>query len=163
MADPEEIKNSESNSKAPARDELVKSHALIIERTFSYFDIPVRVVEVDVLKNMVHFSIEIALGTKIDDILALHKDLALALASPTGDVEIEAPIKGRSLIRIKVPIFTNPKLDSEKYKIIRVTEKEPSNNIFKSLLSFLLKLLIIAFDWLSDKLRTVEAKIYKSL
>ncbi|MDD5145194.1 MAG: DNA translocase FtsK [Candidatus Pacebacteria bacterium] len=159
MSDKEETSKIETEPKTPTRDELVKRNALIIERTFESFGIYSRVVEVDIHKNMVHFSIEIALGTKIDDVLALHKDLALALASPSGDVEMEAPIKGRSLIRIKVPLLTNPKLDPEKYKIIRIAEKEPAENSLKSFFRLLLRLIIIVFDWLSEKLRVVENKI----
>lgn len=159
MTDPEETKNKEVERKVLTRDEQVKANAFIIEKSLEAFGIYSRVVEVDILENMVHFSIEIALGTKIDDILALNKDLALALASPSGDIEIEAPIKGRSLIKIKVPLLTNPKLKPEKYKIIRIIEKEPAENTIKSFIRTLLKIIIVVFDWFSEKLRNIESKI----
>ncbi len=159
MADPEEIKNKESEQKAPTRDELVKSNALIIERTLESFGIYTRVVEVDIHEDMVHFCVEIVLGTKIDDILALNKDLALALASPSGNVEIEAPIKGRSLIRIKVPLVTNPKHKPEKFKILRITEKEPAESTFKLVVRSIIMIVIIIFEWFSEKLRVLEGKI----
>ena len=102
MTDSEEVKNKEIKQKVLTRDEQVKANVFIIEKTLESFGIYSKVVEVDILDNMVHFSLEIALGTKIDKIISLRKDLALSLASPSGDVEIEAPIKGRSLIKIKV-------------------------------------------------------------
>ena len=45
------------------------------------FGIYFRVIEVDIRENMVQFSIEIALGTKTDDVVARNKDFATALAS----------------------------------------------------------------------------------
>lgn len=159
MTDPVEIKNKEVKQKVLTRDEQVKYNALIIEKTLESFGIFARVCEIQILENMVHFSIEIAMGTKIDRILALKKELAIALASPSGDVEIEAPIKGSSLIKIKVPLLTNPKLKSEKYKIIRITEKEPAENTIKSFIRTLLKTIIIVFNWFSEKLRNIESKI----
>lgn len=159
MTDVEDTINKEEEQKVPARYEQAKNNALMIERTLDSFGILARVCEINILDNMVHFSLEIALGTKIDDILALNKDIALALASPSGDVEIEAPIKGKSLIKIKVPLLTNPKLKPEKYKIIRITEKEPAENTIKSFFRTLLKLIIVVFDWISNKLRIIESKI----
>ena len=44
-----------------------------------------------------------AIGTKLSKISALSNDLALALAAPTGQVRIEAPIPGRSLVGIELP------------------------------------------------------------
>ncbi len=41
--------------------------------------------------------------TKVSKIASLHEDLAMALASPTGSVRIEAPIPGKPYIGIEVP------------------------------------------------------------
>jgi S-DNA-T family DNA segregation ATPase FtsK/SpoIIIE len=49
------------------------------------------------------YAIEVALGTKLSKITALERDLALALAAPTGTIRIEAPIPGRSLVGIELP------------------------------------------------------------
>jgi len=48
-------------------------------------------------------NLEVALGTKLSKITALERDLALALAAPTGTIRIEAPIPGRSLVGIELP------------------------------------------------------------
>jgi S-DNA-T family DNA segregation ATPase FtsK/SpoIIIE len=45
----------------------------------------------------------IALGTKVSKITSLANDLALALAAPTGQVRIEAPIPGRDLVGLEIP------------------------------------------------------------
>ena len=42
-------------------------------------------------------------GTKLSKISALSNDMALALAAPTGQIRIEAPIPGRSLVGIELP------------------------------------------------------------
>ena len=39
----------------------------------------------------------------MEKITKRHKDIAMALASMTGDVEIEAPIPGKALIAIRMP------------------------------------------------------------
>lgn len=43
------------------------------------------------------------MGTKLSKILALQNDLALALATSTGNVRVEAPIPGKSLVGIEIP------------------------------------------------------------
>lgn len=49
------------------------------------------------------YAIEVALGTKLSKITALSNDLALALAAPTGQIRVEAPIPGRSLVGLELP------------------------------------------------------------
>ena len=52
---------------------------------------------------MTQYALEVALGTKLSKITALSNDLALARAAPTGQIRIEAPIPGRSLVGIELP------------------------------------------------------------
>jgi S-DNA-T family DNA segregation ATPase FtsK/SpoIIIE len=61
------------------------------------------VVEVNLGPAVTQYAIEVALGTKLSKITALERDLALALAAPTGTIRIEAPIPGRSLVGIELP------------------------------------------------------------
>lgn len=77
--------------------------ASLIEETYNAFGIVTRVVEVNHHSKDFEFCLEIALGNSIDEIVKHKKDIAMALASPTGDIEIEAPIPGKSLIAIRVP------------------------------------------------------------
>ncbi len=81
----------------------LKGNAAIIEQTLDSFGIQARVVEVNTGPAVTQYAIEISLGTKLSKITALQNDLALALAAPTGQIRIEAPIPGRSLVGIEIP------------------------------------------------------------
>jgi len=67
------------------------------------FGITARVAEVNKGPAVTQYSLEVALGTKLSRIMALANDLALALAAPTGQIRIEAPIPGKSLVGIELP------------------------------------------------------------
>ena len=81
----------------------IKENAAIIEKTLESFGITARVVEVNKGPAVTQYALEVALGTKLSKITALERDLALALAAPTGTIRIEAPIPGRSLVGIELP------------------------------------------------------------
>lgn len=81
----------------------MKQNAAIIEKTLESFGIQARVVEVNLGPAVTQYALEITLGTKLSKITALSNDLALALAAPTGQIRIEAPIPGRSLVGIEIP------------------------------------------------------------
>jgi len=81
----------------------IKKKADIIEKTLESFGIAARVAEVNLGPAVTQYALEIALGTKLSKITTLANDLALALAAPTGQIRIEAPIPGRSLVGIEVP------------------------------------------------------------
>ncbi len=81
----------------------LKKNAAIIERTLDSFGIAARVVEVNLGPAVTQYALEIALGTKLSKITALSNDMALALAAPTGQIRIEAPIPGRSMVGIEIP------------------------------------------------------------
>lgn len=81
----------------------IKDNAASIEKTLDSFGITARVVEVNLGPAVTQYALEVALGTKLSKITALERDLALALAAPTGTIRIEAPIPGRSLVGIELP------------------------------------------------------------
>ena len=81
----------------------LKANAGIIEQTLDSFGIQAHVVEVNTGPAVTQYALEITLGTKLSKITALQNDLALALAAPTGQIRIEAPIPGRSLVGIEIP------------------------------------------------------------
>jgi S-DNA-T family DNA segregation ATPase FtsK/SpoIIIE len=95
------ILSSSSGQKADRGD--MKHNASIIERTLESFGITARVTEVNLGPAVTQYALEIAMGTKLSKITALSNDLALALAAPTGQIRIEAPIPGRSLVGIEIP------------------------------------------------------------
>ncbi|MBI2326812.1 DNA translocase FtsK [Candidatus Curtissbacteria bacterium] len=81
----------------------VKQNAHTIEKTLESFGIAAKVVEVNLGPTVTQYALEIPMGTKLSKILALQNDLALALATLTGNVRIEAPIPGKSLVGIEIP------------------------------------------------------------
>lgn len=90
-----------SGKKADTGD--VKKVASVIEKTLQSFGIGAHVVEVNVGPAVTQYALEIALGTKVSKITSLSNDLALATEAPTGQIRIEAPIPGRSLVGIEIP------------------------------------------------------------
>lgn len=81
----------------------VNNNAAVIENTLEAFGITAKVVEVNLGPAVTQYALEVAIGTKLSKINALSNDLALALAAPTGQIRIEAPIPGRSLVGIELP------------------------------------------------------------
>lgn len=81
----------------------LKQNAQIIEKTLESFGITAKVAEVNLGPTVTQYGLEIPMGTKISKIITLQNDLALALATSTGNVRIEAPIPGKSLVGIEIP------------------------------------------------------------
>lgn len=81
----------------------IKLNADTIERTLDSFGIKAKVKEVNYGPSVTQYALEINRGTKLSKITGLSTDLALALAAPGGQIRIEAPIAGRSLVGIEVP------------------------------------------------------------
>ncbi|MEA3355437.1 MAG: DNA translocase FtsK [Patescibacteria group bacterium] len=81
----------------------VKQNAATIERTLESFGIKAKVEEVNRGPAVTQYAIKIAEGTKLSKITSLQNDLALALAAPQGQIRIEAPIPGRSLVGLELP------------------------------------------------------------
>ena len=85
----------------------VKHNASTIENTLESFGIRAKVKEVNFGPSVTQYALEITRGTKLSKITSLSTDLALALAAPGGQIRIEAPIAGRSLVGIEVPNRTS--------------------------------------------------------
>lgn len=81
----------------------LKHNAAIIERTLESFGIAAKVTQVNQGPTVTQYALEIPMGIKLSKILSLQNDLALALATQTGNVRIEAPIPGKSLVGIEIP------------------------------------------------------------
>lgn len=98
---PLSILSSKSGGKADRGD--VKANAQIIENTLESFGIKAKVVEYNPGPAVTQYALDIYKGTRLAKITALSTDLALALAAPTGQIRIEAPIPGRNLVGVEVP------------------------------------------------------------
>jgi len=73
----------------------------IIERTLEEFNIEADVVEVAHGPTVTRYEIQLAPGIKVNKIVSLADNLAMALAAI--DVRVEAPIPGKSAIGVEVP------------------------------------------------------------
>ncbi len=104
--DKDKLKDIE-NEKIKQRGYVGRKLAETIELSFESLGIICKVVEFNFRQNDMEFCLELALGTPIENVIKYHKDIAMAVSSPTGDVEIEAPIPGRSLFAVRIPVKTD--------------------------------------------------------
>lgn len=81
----------------------VKQIAQTIEKTLEAFKIHAEVVEVNPGPSVTQYAISIPTGIKISDVRALADEIAMAVSSPTGNVLVNGPIPGKSLIGIEIP------------------------------------------------------------
>ena len=96
----------------------IKQTAELIEQTLESFGIRSRVVEINTLEKETEFCLEVALGTNIKKIEKIDSTIAMALASPTGKVKIQAPIPGKALVGIRVPNVNKTEAKNINYKVI---------------------------------------------
>lgn len=81
----------------------IERNSQIIEQTLASFGVRARVVDVSLGPAVTQYALEAKRGTKLSSITTLSSDLAMALASKTGTIRIEAPIPGKSQIGVEVP------------------------------------------------------------
>lgn len=74
-----------------------------IVETLRSFGIDVEIASTKIGPSVTQYALRTKSVTKVSKIASLHEDLAMALASPTGSVRVEAPIPGTSEIGIEVP------------------------------------------------------------
>lgn len=98
---PLSILNNKRGKEAERGD--IKANADIVESTLDSFGIRAKVREVNLGPAVTQYAIEVSSGTKLNKVTSLANDLAYALAAPHGQIRIEAPIPGRSLVGIEVP------------------------------------------------------------
>ncbi len=101
-------KNTKVNS-----NDFTKSNKIILERVLSDFDIKGSVVEIHVGPAVTQYEVAVSSGTKLSKVVAIDKEIALALAAK--HVSIEAPIPGKSTVGIEIP---NPSISAVKIKEI---------------------------------------------
>lgn len=151
----EEVAQSERN---PADQQILKTIE-IVQMTYASFGYQVKVVEVEVQEKFYKLGLAICMGTKVDQIISLSKEVALALSSPTGKVNIHM-VPGRDLIEIAVP-RGKKYVPKGKYKIVEVCKdkglesgKLQSSEFYqdlKMLVRFLLSKTGDFFYWLEQK------------
>lgn len=103
---------------------FVQKWAGVLESTFDEHGILTKVMEVNLQENSVEYRLSIVAGLKLKYILELEPDIALAMASPTGHVMIEAPIPGTQYVGITVPKPNEAEpIKEQKLKVVHLTKE----------------------------------------
>ena len=81
--------------------EVINQNTKVLERVFRDFGMTARVVEVHVGPAVTQYEMSLERGTKVNKVLSISREIALALAAK--EVRIEAPIPGKNTIGVEVP------------------------------------------------------------
>ena len=76
--------------------EFIQSNNKILERVFNDFGIVGKVVEVHVGPTVTQYEVELKAGTKVNKVLSINREIALALAAK--DVRIQAHVKLKDIL-----------------------------------------------------------------
>lgn len=117
LTKPKTVDNSSDNAQV---DDNVKA----LEKVLKDFGIIAKVVEVHIGPAVSQYELEVASGTRVNKIISINREIALALAKK--DVRIEAPIPGKKTVGIE---FANEKSNSVSfYEIMASREIQSSTN-----------------------------------
>lgn len=104
--------------------EFVQKWAAVLETTFDEHGLLTRVEEVNLHKEDVEYRLRVVAGLKLREIVELEPDIALAMASPTGHVTIQAPIPGTQFVGITVPTPLDVKpVKEKKLEVVHLTKE----------------------------------------
>lgn len=92
-----------------------------LEKVLKDFDITGKIVQVNIGPTVTQYELELKAGTKVNKLLSIQREIALALAAK--EIRIEAPIPGKNTIGIELP---NKILSSVSFK--EVLTKMPEVN-----------------------------------
>ncbi len=120
-----------------ANEENISSNIKLLEQVLTDFDIHGKVVAAHVGPTVTQYELELKSGTKVNKILSLNKEIALALAAK--DVRIQAPIPGKNTIGIDIPnkvttpvslreVLASVSKDKEDSKLLAVLGKDIMGN-----------------------------------
>ena len=97
LKDVKKVKNNSSG-------EEIKKTIDILEKVLEDFSLVGKVVEVHQGPTVTQYELELKRGTKVNKILSINREIALALSAK--NVIIQAPIPGKSTIGIEIPNMT---------------------------------------------------------
>jgi len=101
------------------RRQMLEEMSELLESTLATFGVEAQVVEISQGPAVTRFELKLAPGIKVNKVLALSDDLALALEAYR--VRIEAPIPGKAAVGIEIPnkdrenVCLREVVDSEQY------------------------------------------------
>lgn len=84
-------------------DEGVANKTILLENTLQEFGVAAKVQDVVIGPAVTRYELEMPTGVTVKKILNLSSDIALTLEANGGDVRIEAPVPGRSVVGVEVP------------------------------------------------------------
>ncbi len=90
---------------ADLRDEDLREKAKLLEKTLSDFSITAQVIEINPGPTVTRYDLQPAPGVKIQSIVSLSDDIALAMKA--SNVRILAPVPDKAAVGIEIP---NPKI-----------------------------------------------------
>ncbi len=96
LLNPNKNKNNKSNT-----TEYIANNTKILERVFEDFNMHAKVIEVHVGPAVTQYEMSIDRGTKVNKVLSISREIALALAAK--EVRIEAPIPGKNTVGVEIP------------------------------------------------------------
>ncbi|NMA50459.1 MAG: DNA translocase FtsK [Mollicutes bacterium] len=88
-------------NKKNSEESYIKENIKKLESVLKDFEINGKVVEIHIGPAVTEYEIAVPKGTRINKIVNINKEIALALAAK--DVRIQAPIPGKSTIGIEIP------------------------------------------------------------
>jgi S-DNA-T family DNA segregation ATPase FtsK/SpoIIIE len=86
---------------ATTDDEYIQEKAKVLEDTLAEFGVAVKVVGIETGPVITQYELELAPGIKVNRVVSLSDDIAMALKAPS--VRIVAPIPGRDSVGVEVP------------------------------------------------------------
>ena len=98
---PISLLNKPPKSNNKENEEAIKNNIPVLIQVLKDFGIEAKVVAAHVGPAVTQYELEIKAGTKVNKILSLNREIALALAAK--DVRIQAPIPGKKTIGIELP------------------------------------------------------------
>ena len=125
---PLSILSSDSGEAADRGD--VNKNAHTIEKVLESFSIQAKVVEYNPGPTVTQYALSLPLGTRVSKIVTLAPNLAMALAAQSGNVRIEAPIPGKSLIGIEIPNLKRETLNLRQMLTSKIMHNEKSKLAF---------------------------------
>ncbi len=93
------VKNTQNNSKE--NQSVIKDVVELLQSVLNDFGIQGKVVAINIGPAVTQYELEIKAGTKLSKIVSLDKELALALAAKS--VNIQAPIPGKKTVGVEIP------------------------------------------------------------
>ena len=88
-------------NKKNSEEPFIKENQIKLEKVLNDFDIKGKVVEIHIGPAVTEYEIIVPSGTKVSRIVAINKEIALAMAAK--EVRIQAPIPGKNTIGIEIP------------------------------------------------------------